>query len=96
MLILGLIPYAASQALSPLLRSIMNDMLDNPGAAALLNTTIAMVEQLALLIGAPLASWLLRVGFELGGVWIGLPYIANAGLGVILVFILLVFRLGSA
>jgi hypothetical protein len=44
MLTLGLVVYAASQALSPLLRSIMNDMLDNRGAYALLNTIIAVME----------------------------------------------------
>ncbi|KAH0495992.1 hypothetical protein TgHK011_009513 [Trichoderma gracile] len=63
-----------------LCRALLNAVVE-PHTIATLNTTMSTVETLMGFIGSPVMGWLLSRGMELGGMWMGLPYIATAALG---------------
>ncbi|KAL2820301.1 major facilitator superfamily domain-containing protein [Aspergillus granulosus] len=91
LLILGLALSSMGEALSLLCRAMLNSLVDAQ-FIALLNTAIATMEQLATLVSAPLFSYLLRSGFELGGAWISLPYFLSAATAGIIVALTLIHR----
>ena len=45
-----------------------------------LQTVIGITETIGLLVSAPALAWLFSMGMKLGGVWMGLPYVAMAAL----------------
>ncbi|RFU76030.1 cop9 signalosome complex subunit 2 [Trichoderma arundinaceum] len=67
--------------LSSLTRALLNAVVE-PHTIATLNTTMSTMETLMGFIGSPVMGWLLSRGMELGGVWMGLPYIATTLLGL--------------
>lgn len=66
---------------SSLCRALLNAVVE-PHTVATLNTTMSTMETLVGFLGAPVMGWLLSRGMELGGVWMGLPYLATTLLGV--------------
>lgn len=66
---------------SSLCRALLNAIVE-PHTVATLNTTMSTMETLVGFLGAPIMGWLLSRGMELGGVWMGLPYLATTLLGV--------------
>lgn len=90
-LVAGLVPYSAGQAFVPLCRAVLN-MVVEPHAIATMYTAIAVVEQLALLVGAPIMSRLLRSGLDLDGGWIGLPYMVLCAMAVVMTAAVMLFR----
>ncbi|OTA06959.1 hypothetical protein A9Z42_0077860 [Trichoderma parareesei] len=63
-----------------LCRALLNAVVE-PHTIATLNTTMSTMETLMGFIGSPVMGWLLSRGLELGGMWMGLPYIATTALG---------------
>lgn len=63
-----------------LCRALLNAVVE-PHTIATLNTTMSTMETLMGFIGSPVMGWLLSRGMELGGMWMGLPYIATTALG---------------
>lgn len=64
-----------------LCRALLNAVVE-PHTVATLNTTMSTMETLVGFLGAPVMGWLLSRGMELGGVWMGLPYLATTLLGI--------------
>jgi MFS family permease len=77
---------------SSLCRALLNAVVE-PHTVATLNTTMSTMETLVGFLGAPVMGWLLSRGMELGGVWMGLPYLATTLLGVAVMTALAVVRL---
>ncbi|KAJ3493892.1 hypothetical protein NLG97_g4441 [Lecanicillium saksenae] len=75
--VLALVIYSFSTGFSPLFRSILSIIVE-PHTIGALNTVIATVESTMGLISAPTMAWLLNRGMDLGGVWIGLPFMFTA------------------
>ncbi|KAL7947597.1 major facilitator superfamily domain-containing protein [Trichoderma barbatum] len=68
------------QGVSTLCRALLNAVVE-PHTIAILNTTMSTMETLMGFIGSPVMGFLLSRGMELGGMWMGLPYIATTLLG---------------
>jgi MFS family permease len=75
-----------------LCRALLNAVVE-PHTVATLNTTISMMEGIMGLISSPFLGWLLSKGLELGGMWMGLPYLVCAGLATATGALLAAFRL---
>lgn len=71
--VLALVIYSFATGFSPLFRSILSIIVE-PHTVGALNTVIATVESLMGLMSAPSLAWLLSKGMDLGGVWMGLPF----------------------
>ncbi|KAJ6780047.1 hypothetical protein PWT90_01219 [Aphanocladium album] len=90
--VLALIIYSFSSGFSPLFRSILSIIVE-PHTMGALNTVIATVESSMGLVSAPTMAWLLNRGMDLGGVWIGLPYMFAALLTALSAMGIFAFRL---
>lgn len=75
-----------------LCRALLNAVVE-PHTVATLNTTVSMMETVMGLVSSPVLGWLLSKGMELGGVWMGLPYLVCAGLAALTGVMILAFRL---
>lgn len=62
-----------------MLRSLLSNMVD-PRHLGTMNSLLGILEMIGLMIGAPALFASLRHGFELGGDWIGLPFICAAAM----------------
>lgn len=73
----GLVLLSGGSGLVPLLRSLLNAQVE-PHHVGILNTLLGFLDTLGVMIGAPVFSQSLRKGIELGGPWMGLPFLAGA------------------
>ena len=79
--VLSLVIQSLGFGFTPLCRALLNAVVE-PHTVATLNTTISLVETLTGLIGGPVFGWLLGKGMEMGGSWLGLPFLVMTVLGV--------------
>lgn len=93
--VLALIVYSFSCGFSPLFRSILSIIVE-PHTIGALNTVIATVESIVGLISSTPLAWMLNRGMDLGGVWIGLPFMFTALLAALSAMGLFVFRLSPS
>ena len=75
-----------------LCRALLNAIVE-PHTVATLNTTVSMLETMMGLIGSPVLGWLLSKGMDLGGLWMGLPYLVCGALAIGSGLLLAAFRL---
>lgn len=80
--IASLIIVSFGTGFATLCRAILNAVVE-PHTVAILNTTLSLVEMLTGFIGGPAMGWLLSRGMEMGGAWLGLPFLVAFGLAVI-------------
>lgn len=88
----GLVLLAGGCGLPPLLRSLLNALVE-PHHVGTLNTLLAFMDTLGLMTAAPVFSQALRRGIEMGGGWIGLPFVVAACITAVATGILWVYRL---
>ncbi|KXH42552.1 ATP synthase F0 [Colletotrichum nymphaeae SA-01] len=74
-LITALIIFSMGTVYTNICRAILNAVVE-PHTIGTLNTAITWVEQVSLLVSAPVISGLLKAGNSAGGIWLGLPYMA--------------------
>lgn len=60
------------------LRSLMTSLVE-PHHVARLNTFVGIFDTAGLIVGSPGLAWLFEKGVDLGGMWIGLPFLVCAG-----------------
>jgi hypothetical protein len=60
-------------------RSIITNMIE-PRQMGTVNSLIGVLELLGIMIASPLLYGALRVGFQWGGPWLGLPFVCTAGI----------------
>ncbi|KAM3502267.1 hypothetical protein MY10362_004974 [Beauveria mimosiformis] len=89
---LALIIYSFASGFSPLFRSILSIIVE-PHTIGALNTVIATIESIMGLISAPTLAWLFNRGMDIGGVWIGLPFMFTALLVALSALGVFVFKL---
>ncbi|TQV90710.1 MFS transporter [Cordyceps javanica] len=90
--VLALIIYSFASGFSPLFRSLLSVIVE-PHTIGALNTVIATIESTVGLVSAPTLAWLLNRGMDIGGVWIGLPFMFTAFLTALSALGIFVFRL---
>ena len=88
----GLVLLSGGSGLVPLLRSLLNAQVE-PHHVGILNTLLGFLDTLGVMIGAPVFSESLHKGIELGGPWIGLPFLAGAAISCFAAGILWVYRI---
>lgn len=79
--IISLVITSFGHGFNALCRAVLNAVVE-PHTIATLNTTITLIEMLMGLVAAPATSWLFSRGMDLGGAWMGLPFLAVTGLTV--------------
>ncbi|KAM0345504.1 hypothetical protein ACHAPU_006431 [Fusarium lateritium] len=89
--VISLITVSIGNSFVALSRALINALVE-PHTIATLNTTISLIE-VTMGLAAPGMSWLLARGFELGGSWMGLPFLVNSGFAAVTAFMLLVVRI---
>ncbi|ROV93801.1 hypothetical protein VMCG_08796 [Cytospora schulzeri] len=89
---LGLVLLAGGCGLPPLLRSLLNALVE-PHHVGILNTLLGFLDTLGVMIAAPIFSQALGKGIQLGGGWIGLPFAAGACIAALATGILWAYRL---
>ncbi|KAI8673090.1 hypothetical protein NCS56_00774100 [Fusarium sp. Ph1] len=77
--IISLIITSFGHGFNALCRAVLNAVVE-PHTIATLNTTITLIEMIMGLVAAPATSWLFSRGMDLGGAWMGLPFLAITGL----------------
>ncbi|EGX91542.1 MFS transporter [Cordyceps militaris CM01] len=90
--LLALIIYSFATGFSPLFRSILSIIVE-PHTIGALNTVIATTESIVGLVSAPTLAWLLNRGMDIGGVWIGLPFMFTALLTALSALGIFLFKL---
>ncbi|KAL1865867.1 hypothetical protein Daus18300_006979 [Diaporthe australafricana] len=88
----GLVLLSGGCGLAPLLRSLLNAQVE-PHHVGILNTLLGFVDTLGVMLAAPVFSESLNKGIELGGAWIGLPFMAGAVIACFAAGILWVYRI---
>lgn len=89
---LGLIFMSAGSGYASLLRSLLNSLVE-PHHVAIVNTLIGFIDTVGLMVISPVLSQALRTGVNLGGMWIGLPFMVAGLLFIISTSIVFGFRL---
>lgn len=87
-----MIVFAAGGGLVALVRSLMNALVEQHHIGTL-NTLVSLVETVGLMIAGPTLSQALSIGIDMGGPWIGLPFLCASMLFVVVTAIVWVFRL---
>ncbi|KAF2149256.1 MFS general substrate transporter [Myriangium duriaei CBS 260.36] len=82
LLIIGVPLFASGSPFENLIRSSLTSLVDEHHIGALYNV-VAMVEYGSLLVAGPVLASAFGVGLERGGAWLGLPFLAAAGLLVV-------------
>ena len=75
-----------------LLRSLLNGLVE-PHHVGVMNTLVGFIDTIGLMVFSPLLSQALRSGLNLGGVWIGLPFMCAAVMFTMSTAIVFAFRL---
>ncbi|KAG6367750.1 hypothetical protein INS49_001945 [Diaporthe citri] len=88
----GLVLLSGGSGLVPLLRSLLNAQVE-PHHVGILNTLLGFLDTLGVMVGAPIFTESLHKGIELGGPWIGLPFLAGAVISCFAAGILWVYRI---
>lgn len=88
----GLVWFALGSAMTPLIRSLLNNMVEEHHIGTV-NTLVGFMETAGLTIAGPLLAKSLGVGLNLGGPWIGLPFFTAGSFFTISCTILWTFRL---
>lgn len=89
---LGLVLLAGGCGLPPLLRSLLNALVE-PRHVGRLNTAVGFLETLGIMLAAPVFSWAMQSGIELGGGWIGLPFAAATAIACVAAVLVFGYRL---
>ena len=80
-----------SGGMSSVLRSLLNSLVESRHLGRL-NAIVGIMEMASLLIAAPTLSQSLRVGLEMGGGWVGLPFLCAAAIMAISTVVVWIVR----
>lgn len=88
----GLVWFALGSGISSLIRSILNTLVEEHHVGTA-NTLVGFMEMVGMTVASPLLAKSLSVGLNLGGPWIGLPFLTAGSFFIISTTILWTFRL---
>ncbi|EXL40639.1 hypothetical protein FOCG_16801 [Fusarium oxysporum f. sp. radicis-lycopersici 26381] len=92
--VISLITVSVGNSFVALSRALINALVE-PHTIATLNTTISLIEVIMGLT-APAMSWLLGRGFELGGQWMGLPFLVTSLMAMATAVMLFIVKLPTS
>lgn len=79
---IGLVLLAGGCGLPPLLRSLLNGLVE-PHHVGMLNTMLGFLDTVGVMVGAPVFSQALGWGIGRGGGWMGVPFVAGMGISMV-------------
>lgn len=88
----ALVVFSLGCGFSAVVRSLLNAYVE-AHHQAILNSLLALLQSVGLMIASPVFFEALRVGIDLGGGWIGLPFVLAAACGALATIFVFVFRL---
>ncbi|KAL2198393.1 major facilitator superfamily domain-containing protein [Corynascus similis CBS 632.67] len=91
----GLTWFALGSGISATTRSLLNSLVEEHHVGTL-NSLIAFMETVGMTVSGPLLAKSLRVGLDLGGPWVGLPFLTAGVFFVASTAIMWIFRLPGA
>ncbi|WZH40643.1 major facilitator superfamily domain-containing protein [Fusarium acuminatum] len=89
--VISLITVSLGNSFVALSRALINALVE-PHTIATLNTTVSLIE-VTMGLSAPAMGWLLARGMELGGGWMGLPFLVNSGFAALTAVMLFIVRI---
>ena len=89
---IGLVWFALGSGMTALIRSLLNSLVEEHHVGTL-NSLAGFMEMVGMTMAGPLLAESLRLGLNLGGAWIGLPFVTAGAFFVISTTMLWVFRL---
>ncbi|KAK1754313.1 major facilitator superfamily domain-containing protein [Echria macrotheca] len=89
-LIIGLVVFAFNGGMAAVIRSLLSSLVE-PHHFGTLNSLIGVLEMVGLMVAAPSLFQSLKLGLEMGGAWIGLPFFIAAGMISVSTFIIWFF-----
>ncbi|KAI1068097.1 hypothetical protein LB507_004311 [Fusarium sp. FIESC RH6] len=92
--VISLIIVSIGNSFVALSRALLNALVE-PHTIATLNTTVSLIEVMMGLT-APAMSWLLAKGIEMGGSWMGLPFVVVGLLAMVTTSMLFAIKLPSS
>jgi hypothetical protein len=95
MLCFGLVWLSLGAGMSQLTRSLLNSLIEEHHVG-IVNSLITVMEQAGIMLAGPLLGKSLGVGMDLGGPWIGLPFLEAAVFMAIATTIVFIFRLPTS
>lgn len=84
-----------SGGMSSVLCSLLNSLAE-PRHLGRLNAVVGIMEMASLLIAAPTLSQSLRVGLEMGGAWVGPPFLCAAAIMAVSTVVVWIVRVDEA
>lgn len=91
----GLVWFALGTGMSSIIRSLLNGMVEEHHVGTV-NTLVGFMEMVGLMMAGPLLAESLSIGLNLGGAWIGLPFLTAGLFFITSTAILWSFRLPSS
>jgi hypothetical protein len=91
-LMVSLVVMSMGSGLLSVVRSLANALVEEHHVG-IVNSLIGFMEMVGLMIAGPVLSQSLRIGFELGGPWVGLPFLCGACLCAVSTAIVWSFRI---
>ncbi|KAH7027319.1 major facilitator superfamily transporter [Microdochium trichocladiopsis] len=87
----GLVVFGLAGGMAVAIRSLLNALVESHHVG-MLNTVLSLLEQAGLMVAGPLFSKALKTGIQLGGGWIGLPFLVAAVYMAVATGIVFMFR----
>ena len=87
----GLAIFATGGGFNAAIRSLLNALVE-PQHIGMLNSILSFMEMVGFMFAGPALSQALRIGMELGGAWIGLPFLCASLIFLVSTAIVFVFR----
>lgn len=87
----GLVIFGLAGGMAVAVRSLLNALVESHHVG-MLNTSLGLLEQVGLMAAGPLFSKALKTGIELGGAWIGLPFLVAGAYMCVATGIVVLFR----
>ncbi|KAL5041272.1 hypothetical protein BDW71DRAFT_201512 [Aspergillus fruticulosus] len=84
---LGIAIYTAGSGFSTFARSLISSLMP-PTMMGALYSTLAIMDTVGSLLAGPLMSSAFRWGMDLGGAWLGMPYLISAGLCLLMTVVI--------
>jgi hypothetical protein len=88
----SLVVFAAGGGMTALIRSLTNALVEEHHIGVL-NSLIGFMEMAGLMVAGPILAKTLGLGFEWGGLWMGLPFMFSALLFAFSTAIVWTFRI---
>ncbi|KAJ5655118.1 MFS general substrate transporter [Penicillium lividum] len=91
----GIAIYTTGSGFGTFARSLISSLME-PTMMGALYSTLGLMDTLGSLLAGPMMAWAFRWGMNMGGAWLGMPYLISAVLCGAMTVIIFLIRLGRS